>query len=519
MVNIQIAPGSKRPWYPLSKGWWTGHVFCQDKWCTAEEIEQQLSTVVTAADLSHLLHSWNGSFALIWQTDERTFAAVDIARSIPLFWSASTPEISLTNYLEPSLGSPSTWQQSRTLVQTEFVPGHTTLLMGWQQLQAGELLEIHEKRCYLHNYFPHRRPAPFSVPRAPLKAQFAQLLDQQLDRLIQHANGREIVIPLSGGYDSRILLAGLHQKGYSALKAFTYGQADSWEVKIASTVAETLGVEWQFVPYTPELLEEFWSKNWRGYAAFAGNCTTIPQEQDFFALHQLKEQGWLLADSIICPGYCGDFQAGSYLPAPSLRIPQWSGKALSNFLYHRFIRYPAPAVKQQWQAFLPKPKIANRDEYISELEHWVLREYVSKFIINGVRAYEWFDCSWYLPLWDLEFIRFWQRVPNQYRENMSLYREVLREHWFEPLQLTFEEDQPTQRLHTSLTSFLPIGWKKGLKKLLPPKTITNVNGLHQLVPPIQRSLGWPAVDRSKSLNEMIGHWYHEEIEKMSAKNK
>jgi asparagine synthase (glutamine-hydrolysing) len=512
MINIQIKQ-RKRVWHPLSNGWWTGQVHYQEQWLSPEEVEQLLLEVASTKALAALLKEWNGSFALIWTIEDRTYAATDIARAIPLFWSVREKEVMLTNHLSPNDGPLLQIHLDKIFAQTEFIPGHTTLLQGWQQLQAGELLEIHQNRCYLHNYFPHRRPAPFTDSPSVLKQRFAQLLEEQIDRLITFAEGRTIVIPLSGGYDSRILLTILQQKQYPALKAFTYGQEGTWEVEIARSVATTLGVEWQFVPYTKEVLRDFGDQDWKGYAAFAGNLCSIPQEQDYFALRFLKASGWLEKGSIICPGYCGDFQAGSYLPKKTFWFNPNNGNTLQDFLYQRFIRYPSAEVRQLWQPYLPQAEVKNEHDYVSELEHWVLSEYVSKFIVNGIRAYEWFDCSWYLPLWDLDFIRFWQKVPNALRQDMQMYREVLEDNWFRPQKLIFPEDQKTKPLFKPLANYLPLNLKYQLKKMLPAKPQTNINGLHELVPLIQQSLSWPVPDLTKSVNEMIGHWYHEQIDK------
>jgi hypothetical protein len=61
---------------------------------------------------------------------------------------------------------------------------------------------------------------------------------------------QEIVLPLSGGYDSRLLLWCLRDK--SRVRAFTYGLSDdqnlSSEVVHARTLARQLGVRWERIP-------------------------------------------------------------------------------------------------------------------------------------------------------------------------------------------------------------------------------------------------------------------------------
>lgn len=221
--------------------------------------------------------------------------------------------------------------------------------------------------------------------------------------------------------------------------------------------------------------------------------------------------GWLEAGSIICPGYCGDFQAGSYLPGPGLPWPPQRKRRLQEQLLARFVRQTDATTRQMWLPQLPQMDIEDDTQYVSELEHWVLREYVSKYIVNGVRAYEWFECDWHLPLWDMAFIRFWQQVPNELRQGMELYRRVLRENWFKPYNIVFPEDDKVPTAGFSIGSWLPPQWKRKLKGYLPAKQTVDVNGLQQLIPLIQAQLSWPETDLSKSVNEMIGHWYHEFI--------
>lgn len=59
-------------------------------------------------------------------------------------------------------------------------------------------------------------------------------------------------------------------------------------------------------------------------------------------------------------------------------------------------------------------------------ECWISTERVSKFIINSVRAYEFFGYEWWTPYWDNEFVRFWYNVPEILRTGQRLYKEYIR---------------------------------------------------------------------------------------------
>jgi asparagine synthase (glutamine-hydrolysing) len=62
------------------------------------------------------------------------------------------------------------------------------------------------------------------------------------------------VVPLSGGLDSRIIVAMLKRLGVEDVICFTYGKKGNREAEISRQVAEALGYRWYFVEYTKEKL-------------------------------------------------------------------------------------------------------------------------------------------------------------------------------------------------------------------------------------------------------------------------
>ena len=338
MVHTQLQNDDQYPWQKLSNGWWCGKGFLGNKILDKDLIESQLSLCQSKDDISNLLQETNGFFALIWSIKETTFIAVDHARSLPLFWKTRDGKTEISDHLDKQTGEPSIWLNNNNFEHSVFTPGHATLLHAWNQLQAGELLEIKDGMCYLHTWFDHHRKSDLTASdtvknRDDWQEHFEQLITQQAQRFIQWANGRTIVIPLSGGYDSRYILAALCKEGYTNIKAFTYGLENSQEVKVAEKIATQLSIDWIFVPYNKEQLDGFFSKEWKNYVDFASNMSSIPQDQDFFALSYLKKTGWLKTGDIISPGYCGDFQAGSYHPGDYFKFPWRKSKAIRKYLF------------------------------------------------------------------------------------------------------------------------------------------------------------------------------------------
>jgi asparagine synthase (glutamine-hydrolysing) len=60
------------------------------------------------------------------------------------------------------------------------------------------------------------------------------------------------------------------------------------------------------------------------------------------------------------------------------------------------------------------------------MEKWDWQERQAKFICNSVRVYEFYGYDWWLPLWDTEFMKFWEHVPLELRKGTALYLAYVR---------------------------------------------------------------------------------------------
>lgn len=481
------------------------------------ELQSQLSALQTPTDLRQWLGNCSGSFALVYQSDQVCWAAVDIARSIPLFWQAyAGGEVALSDQLrvsDPGFRPLEPWWSGQWLGQVEYLPGDLTLDARFRQVQAGHFIWLRPDQGPLVDvYFSHERAAMASTDSPQvLGQQFMTVLDALIDRLIATADERPLTVLLSGGYDSRLLLAKLYERSYSGgLHALTYGQPGSFEHLRAQAITRKLGIPWVFVPYTPERLGAFFSPQWLDYAQYAANLSVLPQDQDFFALLYARQQELIPPNSFILPGYCADVQAGSYLPGRYFSYPgRLSQQALDRYISYRLNAHLTAESYQLLSSYLPSAYYpqppANTNELISRLEAWFVRERMAKYIVNGVRAYEYLGYGWQLPFWDPDFIRFWQAVPNDLRVGMRLYRHTLAQQLFQPLGIHFKEDErPAPSAWKAWLKALPgTQVKKRLPHKAPPP---DVNGFDWLNQQLRHTLNWPPDAPLIPINNMLGYW-------------
>ena len=80
--------------------------------------------------------------------------------------------------------------------------------------------------CY-YKYVPSRSSKP--TDKEVLKEELERVTINIIDKVIRSANGRMIVVPLSGGYDSRVIASGLAHRGYRNVRCFSYGKKHNHE--------------------------------------------------------------------------------------------------------------------------------------------------------------------------------------------------------------------------------------------------------------------------------------------------
>ena len=126
--------------------------------------------------------------------------------------------------------------------------------------------------------------------------------------MIKYSNGRQAVIPLSGGNDSRLIAYYLVKNGYKNVIAYTYGSKENSEIEISKRVAEFLKIERYFVEYKHKSMQKkFNNKNlYKKMADYCGRGVCNPHIQEWEAISSLLQEKIITKDSVVLPGFTGD---------------------------------------------------------------------------------------------------------------------------------------------------------------------------------------------------------------------
>ncbi|KFD40375.1 hypothetical protein AT05_02365 [Schleiferia thermophila str. Yellowstone] len=318
----------------------------------------------------------------------------DIIRAQPLFYGLINNEWFITDNLSAYQKKNESFDIDQTnleqYIASGFVYGNGTIYKDVYALQAGEVITIKGNEIHSQRYFefkPKETLAIFSDINFFTKALDQVFLSVFKRMLEQTPEVNRWIIPLSGGHDSRIIVNYLHRLDVKNVVCFSYGTPGNEQSEISKKVAETLGYEWHFVEYT----EQKWQalhENGKidAYIEYAFNGVSTPHLQDFLAVYELKEKGLLQEGDVFVPGHTLDFVSGGHLNDLDLSCKTKKDAVKRVFLRHSRIRDFSPAPVRTIEGIFENARI--KPNQFQEYFNWQERQ--AKFIVNSIRAYEFF---------------------------------------------------------------------------------------------------------------------------------
>jgi asparagine synthase (glutamine-hydrolysing) len=514
-------------WFTSNRVFVKGYFF-DDKsnYYSGKDCIDYLNTFETVQDIIEILPTLNGAFTFGITIGHESLIAVDAIRSIPLFYSKLPHDFWVSDEVK-EISSLTDFTELNTkaldfVTYLGFSPNQQTCFKYIYQLQAGQYLRYNSRShdYTLDFYFQHVHTYTVESDTA-LDVRFEAVLKNTFNRLIQSADGRTLVVPLSGGLDSRLILAMLVQYGYEKIICYTYGLSTSYEVKLAEQIAHTLGITWYYIEYNEALLQQYFTPHAKSFREYAGNGAASPQEQEYFAVRYLTEQKLVPEDAIFVPGYCGDLPAGSYLPSDfeMQQINLNREAALQYFLHKHAGTYLQQTsfltLKNELVAIFDTFQWTTADEFISEHENWFTQNRVSKNIVNTIRTYEFHGCEWRLPLWDKEFIMFFYQLHNEYRQHKLFYKQHLDQFIFKPLAIgiyakTFDEQFAKHHYVNKLKLITPSFIRKLFKKIIIKKAERDLNNTDLFYQMINQHV-FDGKFKGEGLNLILSSWYRKEL--------
>jgi len=434
-----------------------GIVWFNEKYYTGENACRKLSRIFnskitsTASNqketIRNLIKKFSGHFAFVIIEPEIVIAVVDKVRSYPIYYYKSGKILYFSNSavkLKEEARLTGIDKKSVLIFKMAgYCIGQDTIYSDLKQIQPGRFILLNDKsnKFYYTPYFKYWVDRTVNSSEDELLDGLHTATLKTFSKMIETLNGAPVWLPLSGGYDSRLILSMLKELKYDNITTYTYGLKGVWEIKRAKYIADYLNTKWHYIQFKPNRTKEYFYKNdTKNYFSFAGGLNSAPHLAEYYALLELRKKKLIPDNAIIINGQSGDFTSGGHIPkllvetnVETLDIELFM-QAIIDKHYSLWLDLKSEENKLIIsQNILKLLQISNikkisKDSFAKyfELHEWEERQ--SKFVVNGQRAYDWFGYSWRLPLWSDELMEFWMKVPWDAKFGQHLLIKYLEKH-------------------------------------------------------------------------------------------
>ena len=395
-------------------------------------------------NVKNILKRIDGNFAIIFKDANCFFASVDRISSYPFIYTIKNNQFYLSDNgknIEENLKlneDDIDYDITSTFAMSGYTTSNNTIYKKIKTFFPGEYVWIEGKKIDFNFYFTWK---PWLDFKSSKKNKLNKLNDSIIQKLIKSCNGRQIVLPLSAGWDSRFIASGLRHFGYKNVICVTYGKDGSNDMQIAKEVAKKLNFKWIKIKYNKKEIKKIMNtKIYQDYVKSCDNLNAIYFMGEFFMLYQLKQNKFIKKDAIIVNGQSGDFISGNHIPI-KIDNNTKSKKIVIEEYIQKHNKYWKVLMSDDRKKLahkqlihqINKLLIKDRGKKINMYGLYEALEFYNrqvKYVINGVSNYEYFNLDWRMPLWDFEYIQFWEKAPYCDKKQQNLYkRSIIEDDW------------------------------------------------------------------------------------------
>ena len=401
MLQIRVLDTSNWEEHDLS----IGHVYWRSSVSGRAPVEAQITQPEEWAAAQR------GNWAAIIVDDDAANLVTDGPRSFPILFTeqdgewlvSSDPQKLLSELESPTLDE----SAAQEFLDACFVMGDETLINGVRSVPAASIVRLFEDGVGPAQEHLSLMPTAEDrlTPDETFEA-FHQELLKSFGKLLDDTDGKQLLVPLSGGADSRLILAVLHELGAKNVHAFTYGFPEALEAKLSREVAEGLGYRWHHVTFSADdLYKRWWRPETNSFLRDCWSASALPHIHDWYALGDLRENPEIEDGAIVLPGHTivGN-EHDDWCFNPKLHVgKQKMVEILANHhldqqgLVKKALRNPNSRMKLErfidryWENENP----SSRSDLLAAFN---LFERQAKYINNSMRGYEHFGFQWALPM-------------------------------------------------------------------------------------------------------------------------
>ncbi|CAM2898321.1 asparagine synthase-related protein [Actinomyces slackii] len=373
----------------------------------------------------------DGQWTVVRPRGQDLVLETDRARSHHLLFAYADSRWIVTDdpqHMRSHLGS---WrrdhQAAEAFAHMALVPGSRTLVEGVGATESAATVVLRPDGSWEQRTWDSYRYAVEPITdEAEFDAAFDAALDRAVGRLLERTAGRSLVLPLSGGLDSRLLATWLRRLGAADIVAYTYGKPGDREGAVSRDVAAALDIPWLRIDLDVAEMARVWQgPEGARFQEQTWGMTSLPHVQDWYALRTLRRRSLIDEGAVILPGHTivGNTHDEHLLGPAASRARvlaaiashhttlQGDGRAAGRLalLRRELLRTEALA-----------PVTGERGA--QELIEWFnIRERQAKYINASMKAYEAMGYDWALPMLDTEVWECWLRGSQELTATRAWY--------------------------------------------------------------------------------------------------
>lgn len=421
---------------------------------SAAKLLELFKDIYTLDKLNERVSQLRGKFAVIVSLRDKCYLISDNIRSIPLYYVIDqlrdrivvTSDTKCLSHLGEKIDNHSLSE----FKSSGFVTGNRTLFNNIRQIEAAQVVEIDANNLSIKctSYWSYSESSFSTKTYDELYSELKSVYSGVSERMMTYCKNRTILLPLSGGYDSRFLAVLLKKNGYKNVICFSYGRASCYEAKISRNIAQNLGFQWEFIEYTQELVKNYFDKadsEWNIFTRQSFNFASIPHISDFIAIGELLKREIINEDVVVMPGHSGDIFAGTHIPKDIDKIE--SDDEIVDYLRHKHFRFAS--------AMINLDIIRKNYAIHSIIESFSWKERQAKFIVHSLSTYSHYNLDSYLPFWDKDLADFFKRVPSKYKNRTSWQKYNLRTNLYDRFAMDMFIEYNVDIKRSFFSNFIP----------------------------------------------------------------
>ncbi len=369
-----------------------------------------------------------GHYILFLIEDHHTHVFTNRLGTMHAYWSNSADEnIISTNYLAIAKSKQNKeldWEGVTGFLAMGYFPNDTTYLKGVS------LFEPASYYCFDTQLNLRKKERYWQWTQNSTSANSIQLFEE-LHSILQSSltvatKGQRVVLPISGGLDSRMLVGELSQ--YDSVQGFSYGYTDSSpEIKIAEQVADALGMS-MYSYVMPDYLFE--------------QMNDIVDAVELFqyvdGTRQASAKDWLSANAdVVVGGHWGDVwmddmkvsSHGDLLPAFQKKIIKRGSSWLLKHICTQYISKPQEYLADYFNSFISRHDDIQDADYLMKI--YKTDQWSHRWTAASLRMYQ-SGAFPILPFYDNRVVDFFSKVSTSTVADREFQIEYIK-HYYEQL--------------------------------------------------------------------------------------